>query len=340
MNNHLLIRADANPQIGMGHLMRCLSLAQAWKDDGGEVTFITACQNESLKDRLTQNGMHLVLIDEPYSTQRDWGVTSQVIDSLPTASIVLDGYHFDTSYQRMIQSKKHWTLVLDDYVHLDWYVADAILNQNLAAQQLNYPGPPETLLLLGTKYTLLRREFRQWQDWHRTVSVVAQRILVTTGGSDTQNVVPKILHALQYLKSDLEIKLVIGTTNQDKEFVVTNSRHTLEILTDVRDMGTLMAWADLAISAAGSTCWELAYMMLPSVLIVLSDDQARIAEELDRHGYAINLGWHNSLSSETMAETVGELILNYEKRSALSRHGRTLVDGRGAARIVETIKKQ
>ena len=199
---------------------------------------------------------------------------------------MLDGYHFDPAYQKAIREAGYRLLVVDDTAHLPAYHADVLLNQNIYAPQLTYSYDPHTVLLLGPMYALLRPEFLVWKEWERHIPDTARHILVTLGGGDSDNVTLKVIQALHDIRlPDLEIRVIVGPANPHRDSLVAaieHGPHSVELLFDVTDMPGLMAWADIAVSAAGSTCWELLFMGLPSLVGVLADNQVPIAE--DCHG--------------------------------------------------------
>jgi len=127
MMERLVIRVDANTRIGMGHLMRCLALAQAWQDAGGQVTVVTACPNEELQQRLREEGLDLRLLTHPYPDTADWDYTRDILTAHPDAWLVLDGYHFDEVYQQRVKDAGYRLLVIDDMVQLKHNYADIIL---------------------------------------------------------------------------------------------------------------------------------------------------------------------------------------------------------------------
>lgn len=340
----LLIRADASARIGTGHLMRCLALAQEWQAQGGTVTFITRCESESLRQRLANEDFRIVDLQQAYPEPADWEITSQTLALQPNAWVVLDGYHFDPVYQRRIKEANHQLLVIDDMAHLDHYHADIVLNQNIYTHESRYPNrEPYTQLLLGTSYVLLRREFWPRRDWQRRVAPVGHRVLVTLGGSDPENVTLKALQALQQLElPELTAKVVVGPANKHLPTLrqeVERSNHPIELLNAGTDMPELMAWADLAISAGGSTCWELAFMGTPMVIIILAENQKNITAGLAEAGAACNMGWYAALSSAALAETVTELLRNPTVRRQMSTRGRSFVDGRGVERVIGWVNR-
>jgi len=255
--------------------------------------------------------------------------------------LVLDGYHFDFVYQQAIQSAGFSLLVIDDMAHLPAYHADIILNQNLGAEKLKYNCNPEARLLLGPRYALLRQEFLAWRGQRREITDVARKVLVTMGGGDLDNVTLKVIHALEQVKVDgLEAVVVVGGSNphfQKLESAVHSLRIPIRLVRNVANMPELMAWADVAVTAGGSTCWELAFMGLPALILILADNQTPIAVELERQGVALNLGWHTLLKSGDIAYQLHSMIMSSGKREIMSKCGRQLVDGSGTMRVVRRL---
>ena len=337
----LLIRADASAQIGSGHLMRCLALGQAWRAYGGTVTFLSQCESDALRRWVESAGLNFVPLERSYPHPHDLQATLLTLEELVIPWLVLDGYHFDTVYQRAIRRAGHRLLAIDDTAHLPRYHADLVLNQNINAEQLRYRCDPDTQLLLGTRYTLLRSEFLAWRDWHREAPHTARRILVTLGGSDPENVTLKVIRALQELDIPRpEARIVVGPSNPHLQLLrqaVERSTCDLQILTAVKDMPELMAWADVAVSAGGSTCWELAFMGLPNIVLMLAANQEGVAAGLEANGVILNVGWHASVNVADLAKDLNALLRDAARRREMSKRGRQLVDGYGAARVTAII---
>lgn len=335
---YLIFRVDASPDIGTGHLMRCLALGQAWKDVGGKAIFITACQSEDLIQRLRTENFHTYLIPKQYSLSFDWNQTKNIINNYANALIVLDGYHFDENYQRWLKKSGYKLLVIDDIAQLKHYYADILINQNLHAEELNYSCEPYTKLLLGTKYVLLRREFLQWQGWKRKIPQTASKLLVTLGGSDPDNMTLKVIRALQQIDVEkLEVAVILGACNpyyKEIEDAVCTSKLSIRLENNVTNMPELMAWADIAISSSGCTSWELAFMGLPSIILILTENQRPVAERLDKMCIALNLGWHENISFNEIAQEISNLIITHARRSEMARLGKELIDGLGPVRIL------
>jgi UDP-2,4-diacetamido-2,4,6-trideoxy-beta-L-altropyranose hydrolase len=338
----LVIRADASMQMGTGHLLRCLALAQAWKDVGGVVTFITACQNERLLARFHEEAFELHVIPVSYPEPDDWKRTRVVLEDSASAWVVLDGYHFDETYQRNIVETGCRLLVIDDRVRMQHYHADIILNQNIGAEQLHYHPRPYTDLLLGSQYVVLRREFTAWKEWLRDIPDLARKVLVTLGGSDPMNYTPGVIEALEETGlPGLEIKAVIGAGNPHAELikeVAENSRLEVELIHDTRNMPELMAWADVAISGFGGTCWELAYMGLPALVVSQQSAQQENMRRLQESGIAFHLDLEHDGVSSAASPLLYDVLTSKLTRTAMSRVGRTIIDGHGTKRVMDALE--
>ncbi|MFN2453665.1 MAG: UDP-2,4-diacetamido-2,4,6-trideoxy-beta-L-altropyranose hydrolase [Pyrinomonadaceae bacterium] len=358
----LLIRADADARMGNGHLMRCFALAQQWQSEAGEVAFVSYCESARLRQRIEAAGMDFTEVSKTYPNRLDLETTLERLARLKDGHaqrtaprVVLDGYHFDEHYQQAIKSAGYPLLVLDDTVRLKHYYADALLNQNLNAEQLAYQCDPETELLLGARFVLLRPEFMVWRAWRRDVPDVARKLLITMGGADPDNVTYQVLRAVQHLTvPDLEAVVLVGANNPHYEALqkfVADSQPIadqaegqktggIRLVRDAHNVPDLMAWADLAVTAGGSTCWEMAFMGLPSITLILADNQSAIAENLHEAGAVVNAGWHDKVTLTSLVETLELLIADAGKRRRMSERGRTLVDGLGAERVAHALTSQ
>jgi len=349
-NSSLVIRADSNTQIGTGHVMRCIALAQAWQDRGGKITFLSHCESNKIKQRIQNEGFDFIPIEKPHPNPSDLEETLKCLSAIrnPQSAIrnwlALDGYHFTPDYQKTIRVCGYRLLVIDDTAHLDYYHADILVNQNINAPELNYSCNKDTIKLLGCNYVMLRREFLQYKGWKRKMPEKARKILVTMGGSDPDNVTLRVIKALNSLNDpDLEVKIVAGPANQninslEKELQL--SAFDFELLSSVSNMPELMARADLVISAGGSTCWELAFLGLPTITLILAGNQQFLGENLNVKGVAVNLGWHQKVTTDKIVSTLQAMKMDKKARKEMSALGLKLVDGAGGARVVKSIIKK
>jgi spore coat polysaccharide biosynthesis predicted glycosyltransferase SpsG len=256
--------------------------------------------------------------------------------------VVLDSYDCGGDFQAAIVGAGHRVLALDDHGHAGGYHADLVLNQNAGADPALYEDrEPHTRLLLGPSFALLRAEFRRWQPGLQTVPSRARRIVVTLGGSDPDNVSARVLEGLGAVPGPLEALLLVGPANPHAsalERAAAACPHPVQIAAGVQDMAERLAWADLAVSAAGTTVLELARVGTPQVLIVLADNQAPGAAAMARDCLAVNLGRHTSVNADAIGAAVRALADDAERREEFSRRSRELVDGRGTERVLAAMQ--
>ena len=338
---NLLMRAEGGPQIGLGHVMRCLALAQACVEAGGRARLMTQSLPVPVRRRFEMERVpvHLLQSEVPGS-DHDAAETAALGKNESCSWIVVDGYCFGTKYQDLLKRSGAHLLLIDDNGNAGAYCADAILNQNIHAQDAMYTGrQPHAQLLLGPMYALLRREFRQWLHWERPEGLEASNVVVAMGGSDPSGLTHTAITALAALRHpDLKVRVAIGAQNRRvSEIRVEAARAGFAVEVDVPEISALMAWADVAIAAAGTTTWELGYMQLPSVLVAAAENQRPIAEELDRRGSAIYVNGPPAILAGELARAVASLLPDAGRRAAMARAGRDLVDGLGAERVIGVI---
>lgn len=341
----LIIRTDADTRIGVGHLMRCLALGQAWQDAGGSVILVMGLSAPTLEGRIIDEGMEIIHLAVAPGSAGDASETARLAQGHKAGWVVVDGYHFGADYQHLIKEADCRLLFIDDYGHASRYWADLVLNQNIQAHEGLYLNRESyTRLLLGTSYVLLRREFQAWRGWQRQIPDVAKKILVTLGGSDPGNVTLKVIRALSMVEMDgLEIVVVVGGANphfQELQSAVNNFHHRIGLLTNVDDMPELMAWADLAISGGGSTCWEMAFMGLPAIIVILAENQEPVIQRLREMGAVLNLGWHNILTADRISQVVTKLLQSPKIRQNLMEKAQSLVSADGGTRVLKEIDSQ
>ncbi len=349
----IVFRVDASIQIGTGHIMRSLALAQACQAKGGTVCFVCAEITAGLEARLSHEGMEVIRLDVAPGSSSDIFRTIAQAKEINADWMVLDGYHFKSDYQKAIKDAGFRLLCIDDYGHTNHYHADLVLNQNISAEASIYKSrEPYTKLLLGTHYALLRKEFWPWREWSRTIPEKARNILVTMGGSDPDNVTLKVIHALADLNDpNLDVRIIVGPGNphlvtlQQAIDQNANCQHipatgpcTIQLLQNVTDMPALMAWADIAISAGGSTCWELLFMQLPSAVFILAENQRPIVEKLHQLALVVNIGWHDRATVVTISEIIHRLCIEKLLRVDLITKCKHTIDGLGSERVVNAMQ--
>jgi UDP-2,4-diacetamido-2,4,6-trideoxy-beta-L-altropyranose hydrolase len=343
----LLLRADADSQIGDGHWMRMLALGQAWIDQGGSATMATRSRSDLHWKRMLREGIEVFQLAET-SLENEMRQLSDLVRPAVADFVVLDGYHFDTDYQRALHDNAKGTMVVDDYRHLSHYKADLILNQNIGERPNMYRKcAAGAKVLAGLEYCLLRREFRlpipqlsfatNPLNWEQDTAV---HVLITLGGADPENISLTAIAGFELLHDlNLDIRLILGGNNSHRDSLIDHLKMNprVEVITAVEDMASQYRWADFAVVAGGSTNWELCRFEVPRLVIVLAENQQAIADRLEQAGVAINLGYGSLLSPQKLADAARRLICDRHLRQFQSQRCRDLVDGQGAIRVVNEI---
>jgi UDP-2,4-diacetamido-2,4,6-trideoxy-beta-L-altropyranose hydrolase len=349
--NRLVIRADAGAEMGTGHVMRCLALAQAWlrasgsrAGGAGPVLFVSASLPEPLELRVAAERCAVARIAVQPGSAEDAERTIEQARKAGAAWVVLDGYSFDPSYQARITESGSRLLVVDDVSHFDRYPADILLNQNLYADASLYEGKcPRGRRLLGSRYALLRREFLDTNGWARSHPDVARRLLISLGGGDSENVTRQILGGVAAAgPADIEVRVVVGAAyphGDELAPVAQGLPFPCAVRRNVADMAAEMRWADVAILGGGSSVLEASYLQLPSLLTILADNQVRQAEQADSSGMAVLMGWWNRIDDGVVSRCLTRIRTSRDLRVAMARRMSEHVDGRGGERVAEAMRQ-
>jgi UDP-2,4-diacetamido-2,4,6-trideoxy-beta-L-altropyranose hydrolase len=337
----LILRCDANVVMGTGHAMRCLALGQAWQDLCGSVIFAMSTSTPAIEERISKEKMEVVYIGSGTGTLQDAEELARVANSHSSRWVAVDGYEFGVSYQQAIKNVGMKSLLISDATTPTDCVADLILNQNAYAREEFYTHRnADSRLLLGVRFAMLRREFSAWKDWKRELTPRGSKVLLTMGGSDPGNMTLEVIEALGSVKENLDVAVVIGGSNphvRSLETAASKFPGTLRLLTDI-SLPDWMAWADLAISGAGTTSAEICMMGLPAILIDIASNQTPVANELSRVGAAVHKTIADVQHRERFANCVRDILVSAEFRRSLSHTARSLVDGRGAQRVLAFIQ--
>ncbi len=333
-----MVCAECGVHVGTGHVMRCLALAQAWKRAGGSATFVLPEGLVGIEERIRAEGFLLRTLPKEWGSAPKFFVHTVLRAAPPIA--VLDGYSFGEDEQTELTSAGIQVLTVDDYGHATGYPVRWVLNQNVyTAPEMYASLKRDSTLLLGPAYALLRDEFLTWIGWKRSIPDRARKILVTIGGSDSDNASEQILDNLALLdhsNRELEVILVAGSGNphlQSLQRALERCPVSVRMQRGAHDMAALMAWADVAIAGAGVTSYELCYMGLPSILLIVAENQRRIAEGLSQLGGAVNAGTTREYRRDVFANELQRLIDDSERRQTMSRRARDLIDGMGSERV-------
>lgn len=336
MAGKIVFRADASQQIGYGHVMRCLSLADALRKQNYSCLFVSGPDGSVLSEEVMARGHgQIVLSSSPRDAESDARATlAAVIDfDEKVSAFILDHYELDRTWEAQIRRSGSPLLVVDDLFRP--HVCDLLLDQNVLADSNPYQDlvPDSCRCFLGPSYALLRQEFRELRDASAVRSVLRQ-VLISFGGSDPGNETGKALQGLLVSQNLERIDVVIGAANPHRielAALCTTQPERIRLHVQTQHMEALMAQADLAIGAGGSASWERCCLRLPAVISILADNQKTIANSLHRTGAALSLGPAEMLFSQDYASAVHEF--SSARLSVMSEAAGRLVDGLGAERL-------
>lgn len=327
----LLLRADAGPAIGVGHLMRCLALAETWLHAGGRALLVSTGLSPAAAARLVEAGIAHRQIDAQPGSLADAEGTRRCAAEAEATWVVLDGYRFDGAYQRDLKRAGFRLLAIDDFGHMGEYAADLVLDQNLGARPEAYARrAPESRLLLGARFVLLRRQFATRAGDRRDARPAPCRVLVTLGGGDAQRTTAAVVRAIERIPAELisGATVVLGDSCPHALVIDGEAAARIQVRRSVGDMAALMVDCDLAIAGGGTTAWELAFMGVPTVHLALAENQVPNCEALDAAGAGQYVR-----APEGLAEALSRWAEDSAGRNAMAARARVLVDGQGAWRV-------
>ncbi|MEC9488403.1 MAG: UDP-2,4-diacetamido-2,4,6-trideoxy-beta-L-altropyranose hydrolase [Halanaerobium sp.] len=343
----IAIRVDGGTEIGMGHLMRCLALASRLKEEA-QVTFLTRREDSAIR-MITRYGFPLHLLPTDLSYTAEIPLVRHFLTKGNYQIIITDSYNLAQDYLLQIREVVNKLVSIHDYVPFA-FPSDILINGNIYAPELAYESlTGQTKFLLGTDYTLLREEFQKLP--RRNISERVQKVLVTMGGSDLLNLTPKIIRILTELKKPgielkycdlarLHIDVVIGPAFDNREDVikeVERAPYEVSLHFNYNMMSSLFLECDLAVSAAGSTLYELAVTGTPGLSLLQAENQELAAKKMEEAGCNISLGYGDQVVPEEVQEGLVRLIEDWPLRIKMSKSGQALVDGRGVERCVQNI---
>jgi UDP-2,4-diacetamido-2,4,6-trideoxy-beta-L-altropyranose hydrolase len=306
---HIAFRTDASLQMGTGHVMRCLTLADALVVRGATSTFICRPHPGHLMELIHQRG-HAVIALAPAEddftaptvpTHAPWLGTDWASDAEQTRQalggqvvdwLVVDHYALDGRWEKALRPRTRRIFIIDDLADRP-HDSDLLLDQNLGRQAQDYAGllSPHTQTIIGPAYALLRPEFAQWRERSllRRKKPQLKNLLITMGGVDQGNATGQVLDALKSydLPADLRITVVMGPHAPWLAHVQNQAAsmpRKTQVLAGVSNMAQWMAESDLCIGAAGGSAWERCALGLPTLVLILAANQQPGAIALQAHG--------------------------------------------------------
>lgn len=356
---NVCIRTDSSIAIGTGHFMRCLTLADALKQRGAQIRFVSRHLPEHLRDMLTAKKYEFIPLSNSSieaisdkSAHAHWLGASQHTDAQASIQalsdhiwdwLVVDHYALDAQWESALRQTAKNILVIDDIADRQ-HDCDILLDQNFYADiDTRYTGkvPAHCQLLLGPQYALLRDEFRQLHEQTKPRTGPVKRVLVFLGGVDAGNYTGRIVEALATLGiEELHVDVVIGSQHPSREQIESECvQHGFTCHAQTDRMAELMAAADLAIGAGGSASWERCCLGLPTLVVSLAENQIDIAKALDLFGACRYIGSLETASASVMRGAIIDLLNHQSHLEALSEKAYSLVDGLGVDRLCQALSR-
>ncbi len=340
----IALRVDASTQIGTGHIMRCLTIADSLHRSSVRVIFICRSLLGNWISILQDRGFETIVLetdDELWDGDRDAQLT---VEHLKTQQIfpdwlIIDQYQIGQDWQKLVRPAVGKIMVVDDLADRT-HDCDLLLDQNLYPNYASrYAGlvPKACQCLLGPHYLILRDEFRSINrivQKSLPLQKMPQKILLTFGGSDPFRLTERVLNSLSSQGQPLEVRVLLGTSFLRKDSLaelIKTLPFSVEILTGITEMMTQFQWADCAISAGGLTTYELAYVGLPALIIAAVDAQAEVAAEMAHlkiHQYA---GHADELNETQLIEKVANFLNGL---SCYDSQPRIQIDAYGIDRVL------
>jgi len=349
----IIIRADASIKMGSGHVMRCLTLAEALKKYDTRVEFICREHEGNLISLINGKGfiVHKVPVtyqeksDSDHSSwlgatwQEDAKAVQKVLKKVAADWLVIDHYALDVQWERQLRPLVKKIMVIDDLADRR-HDCDLLLDQNFYLNKEDrYKGlvSEGCVRLLGPDYALLREEFSRARKNLKSHSGQIKRILIFFGGSDPSNETGKTLDAIKQLgNKELHTDIIIGQSNPYRSALKTQikSMPNTRIYHQVDNMADFMVKSDLMIGAGGSTTWERCCLGRPSLVITIAKNQEQTAEDSAGQGYIFYLGPSSAVTSSMIYDHLKCLIENHKLTAFISEHSKKLVDAHGVKKVV------
>ena len=333
-----LIRCDGGPGIGLGHVTRCLAIAEALTSEGWSCRFAVSAATRDLAP-LAGSPFEVMTLTDAMSPGDLKKAAGKNVDLL-----LIDHYGLDAGYEVACRDIARALMVIDD-APLRPHRCDILLDASADRQATDYAAllPDHCMILLGAAYVPLRGAFTMMRDRslaRRNKSSAVERLFISFGGVDGQGLCDVALSSLEAIDACLSVDVVIGGASQHLARLKTRaaaSHHNVMVHVDSSHVPELLTAADIALGAAGINAWERCALGVPSIFVVVADNQRATYEALAESGAAVAIGGLDEGLPARLLEALAALIEDDEWRETVARKSAALCDGHGASRIAGAI---
>lgn len=358
----ICFRVDASVLTGSGHVMRCLTLAEELRQAGFDVRFITRTHEGNLNSLIHKKGFKLYELSTPSQAIKNdaarreyarWLGTSQEADAAETVAIlkeiqpdwlIVDHYAIDETWEQVVRPYVKRIMVIDDLADRK-HDCDLLLDQNyVRGERQRYADlvSPACTVLAGPHYALLRKDFAEARKNLKNRDGSVHRVFVFFGGVDPDNMTGKALEALSAPEfSHVHVDIVIGAANPHRETISqgVKQRSLTTLHVQVENIAELMAQADLALCAGGTTTWERFCLGLPSLVVTIADNQVPFTRDLHEDGLLRWVGMSPDVDVPKLCEGISMALQDTDRNRQETEMGMKLVDGNGAKKVANMLRK-
>lgn len=337
----IFFRADGNEKIGTGHIMRCMSIAEEFISKGESCAFILA--QDTFKGYIEEKGCDTYILNSDYTDMRgEIKKLCSLIDRKNPDMIIVDSYYVTPEYLHSLNDICK-TVYIDDMLKFP-YEVDCIINYNIYGDMERYndlyynSNTEMPMTLVGSKYTPLRNEFKKIEK--RKIELDVKRVLFSAGGADPEHMTRRLVKYIQKNPNRYIFDIVVGTANTDlDEIIKMSDGEKIVVHSNVKNMSLLMMQCDVAVSAAGTTLYELCACGIPTITYILADNQINSANAFESCGVMKLLGDIRKQSGieEKIISKIDALAGDKTAREKMSKSMQTLVDGQGTRRIADML---
>lgn len=352
--NIIAFRVDSSYEIGTGHVMRCLNFADALNKNNCNCVFICRELDGNIIEIIKRKGFQVFSLpnteEKPeeakihpahihwlrVTQETDAKETNKALEIIKPDWLIIDHYAIDHEWQKLLDIKKTKIIVIDDLADRK-HKCDILIDTNPGRTENDYDNlvKKKTKKLLGLKYAILNSNFREKRKENKTT--IKNKIVISMGGVDKNNYTAKAIRAIIELNksSPSNTEVIIGPSYQHEKQLkkLLIDQKNFRIHKSVNNMAELLADCEIAIGAVGGSAWERCCLGIPSICVVIAENQKFAAIQLANNNAIVSVIDNNNLEKNIIMEIM-KLKNDHKKLTEMKNSAKNLVDGEGIDRIL------